>query len=196
MAIIQVLCIIFSHIWAYFSLSGSFFPVSQASFIVTSIQFSAMPIFLSVVLIICSNILWICCLGIISSPNAIIPSIIFVNYCAMLWIYCLWYIIQPLPRMISKYSSYPYNFLCHINNLASHIQNSFCDPHNFFYQSLYITIIYVYLIFKLCGLWWDLPVNILQYVLDTKSQSSGLPQSSVVVIPLCLWQNNPSVLSI
>ena len=54
-SLLKYLCIIFCHIWAYFSLSGSFFPVSQASFIVTSIQFSAMPIILSVVLIICSN---------------------------------------------------------------------------------------------------------------------------------------------
>ena len=75
----------------------------------------------------------ICCLiGIIFSPISIIPSAIFINSGATLWITCLWCIMQPLPSIILKSSSHPYNFMSHSYDSASQVHNTFFDPHNFF----------------------------------------------------------------
>ena len=61
----------------------------------------------------------------------------FTTSSAVLWISCLWCIIQPLPSIILKLSSHPYNFLCHSNDLVSHVQKTFCDPHKIFCYPYY-----------------------------------------------------------
>ena len=58
------------------------------------------------------------------------------NY-SVLWISCLWFLLQPLPNIISKLSSHPYNFLCHSNDIVSHVHKTFCDPHKIFCYPYY-----------------------------------------------------------
>ena len=99
----------------------------------TSTIFCGMPIIFSVIFRIHSVILSICCvMGIICSVIVVIHPLIFTISSAVLCISCLWFIIQPLPSIISKSSSHPYSFMCHSKDIVSHVYKTFCDHHKSF----------------------------------------------------------------